>query len=175
MGDLSPHFDLSEFKCGCGKSHDIPINPALIEKLEKLYTLMNAHAVIITSGFRCPEYSRSLPGGYFNDAHTKGIAADIMVVRNANGKPYYDAESVAECAERVGFSGIGIIDGFAVHVDIRDNTNYVNSHWFGDERTGNDNIQTFQRGTVFDGENENAVDITVTINNTEYKGKVKKV
>lgn len=176
MGDLSPHFDLREFKCGCGGSHEITIDAGLIDKLEKLYALMDAHAIIITSGFRCPEYSRSLPGGYFNDAHTKGIAADIMVMRNATGTPYYNSEDVAEAAERVGFTGIGIIDGFAVHVDIRNAINYVNSHWFGDERTGNDNIATFQRGTVFDGENvENGVDVTITINNNTYKGKVKKV
>lgn len=153
MGDLSPHFDKIEFKCKCGNVHDYSIAPELIGKLEKLYNLMDAAAIIITSGYRCPEYSKSV-GGYFNDAHTKGIAADIMVRRKATSTSYYNSEDVAEAAERVGFTGIGFIDGMAVHVDVRNNANFDNDHWFGDERTGNDNITTFQRGTIFDGENK---------------------
>lgn len=153
MGDLSPHFDKIEFKCKCGNAHDYSIAPELLGKLEKLYDLMGAAAICITSGFRCPSWSKSV-GGYLNDAHTKGIAADIQVVRNVNGKPFYNSDDVAEAAERVGFSGIGIIDGTAVHVDVRDDNNYVNNHWFGDERTGNDNVTTFLRGTIFDGENK---------------------
>lgn len=154
MGDLSEHFDKCEFRCKCGKNHEYNIDPELINKLERMHEIMNASAIIITSGFRCPEYSKSI-GGFFNDAHTKGIAADIMVQRKATGTPYYNSNDVAECAERVGFTGIGIIDNFAVHVDIRNDNNYVNSHWFGDERTGNDNITTFQRDTIFDGEIKN--------------------
>lgn len=61
---------------------------------------------------------------------------------------WYSAEDIAEAAERIGFGGIGLMNG-ATHVDIRDLGGYKNSHWFGDERTGNDNIQTFQRGTKF--------------------------
>ena len=162
MGNLSPHFDKIEFTCKCGKLHEYNIAPELIDKLEKLYDLMDANAIIITSGYRCPEYSKSV-GGYFNDAHTKGIATDIMVQRKATSTPYYNSMDVAEAAERVGFSGIGIIDGMAVHVDVRNDNNYVNSHWFGNEITGNDNITTFQRGTIFDGENksENKHKITV--------------
>lgn len=152
MGDLSPHFSKSEFICKCGKCSTPDINPELINKLEQLHKLMNANAIYITSGYRCPSYSKYV-GGYMNDAHTKAIACDIMVVRKANGTPFYDAYTVAEGAERVGFTGIGIIDKHAVHVDIRNTNNYVNGHWFGDETTGNDNIKTFQRGTVFEGEN----------------------
>lgn len=159
-GNLSAHFDKIEFRCKCGKSHDYNIESELINKLEKLYDIMGASAIIVTSGFRCPEYSKSI-GGYFNDAHTKGIAADIIVQRKATNTPYYNSEDVAEAAERVGFTGIGIIDNMAVHVDIRNDNNYVNSHWFGDERTGNDNIETFQRGSVFDGENNTKHKIAV--------------
>ena len=150
MGDLSKHFSAKEFVCKCGIQHDTIINPELIEKLEKLYDLLGATAIYINSGFRCPEYSRSV-GGYKNDAHTKGIAADICC-KSKDGT-YYTAEDIAEAAERVGFTGIGIITDKDVHVDIRTTSNYSNGHWFGDERTGNDNIATFQRGTVFSGEN----------------------
>ena len=135
---LSPHFDSHEFDCPCcGKS---PIDKALVEKLEKLFSEMNAHSIIITSGYRCPSYSPTVKG-YSNDAHTKGIAADIVVYRNPTER--YPSERVAYAAEKVGFSGIGIIDDTAVHVDIRNSGNYINAHWFGDERTGNDYIKSF--------------------------------
>lgn len=149
MGDLSTHFSKREFACKCGKSHDFTIDPELIEKLEKLHALTGASAIYITSGYRCPTWSKSV-GGYFNDAHTKGIAADIVIGGKYN---CMSSDAVAEAAERVGFTGIGIIDSTAVHVDVRNNYNYVNPHWFGDERTGNDNVKTFQTGRKFDGEN----------------------
>lgn len=149
MGDLSTHFSKREFACKCGKSHDFTMDGELIKKLEKLHSLTGATAIYITSGFRCPVWSKSV-GGYFNDAHTKGIAADIVIDGKYNRM---SSDAVAEAAERVGFTGIGIIDSTAVHVDVRNNTNYVNPHWFGDERTGNDNVKTFQTGRKFDGEN----------------------
>lgn len=173
MGDLSQHFSKREFTCKCshGAEHDFKINDGLINKLEKLHDLMNAHEIIITSGYRCPEWSVSVKG-YYNDAHTKGIAADIVVtfcdpdgvVRN------YNSELIAEAAERVGFTGIGIIDNTAVHVDVRSEDNYVNGHWFGDERTGNNDIKTFQKGTKFESRSEKNT-LVITLNNKIiYKG-----
>lgn len=152
MGDLSKHFSKREFTCKCthGAEHNFNIDAELIDKLEKLHNLMNAHEIIITSGFRCSSWSLSV-GGYANDAHTKGIAADIKVsfCDDDGVVRWYNSDFIAEAAERIGFNGIGIIDNTAVHVDVRNDKNYVNSHWFGDERTGNDNIQTFQKGTKF--------------------------
>ena len=143
MGDMTAHFDRSEFtcKCGCGKSD---ISPELVNKLEQIYayfarTPRGCKAIVITSGIRCPTYSPKV-GGYSNDAHTKGIAADI-VVYNADGIRYA-AEQIAAVAEKCGFSGIGLMRD-ACHVDIRNKNNYVNAHWFGDERTGNNNISSF--------------------------------
>lgn len=153
MGDLSKHFSKREFTCKCsqGAAHDFTIDNDLLNKLEKLHDLMNAHEIIITSGYRCPAHSENV-GGYRNDSHTKGIASDIKVsFCDPDGVVrWYTSELVAEGAERVGFTGIGIIDNTAVHVDVRNNGNFVNAHWFGDERTGNDNVSTFQKGTVFE-------------------------
>lgn len=147
MGNLSTHFDSSEFTCkNCGRSKDI--SKLLISRLEEMHSMMNAKAIYITSGYRCPECSIKV-GGYRNDAHTRGIAADIKVQRQDGG--YYSAEDIAEVAERIGFGGIGLMNG-ACHVDTRDSEEYLNSHWFGDERNGNDNIKTFQRGTLFPGQ-----------------------
>ena len=178
MGDISAHFDKREFTCKCGKCYRADIDNELIEKLEKLHDLMNASSIIITSGFRCPEWSKS-QGGFYNDAHTRGIASDIMVYKYFNTP--YTSYDVAEAAERVGFSGIGIIDNYAVHVDVRNNDNYVNPHWFGNEMTGDDNIQTFQRGTEFVSretpeepkqEKEHTIEIIID-GNSIYKGVIK--
>lgn len=173
MGNLSAHFDLSEFKCPCcGKANPSKL---LIERLEKVYTMMNAKSIIITSGYRCPSYSKKV-GGFANDAHTCNIAADIIVNKKSGGT--YSAEDIAEAAERVGFGGIGLMNG-ACHVDNRDCETYVNNHWFGDERDGRNYIKTFQRGTKFEGETPAATDsgvtISLTINGESYTGTVKKV
>ena len=143
MGDMTAHFDRSEFtcKCGCGKSD---ISPDLVNKLEQIYayfarTPTGCKAIVITSGIRCPSYSVKV-GGYSSDAHTKSIAADIVVYK-ADGTRYA-AEQIAAVAEKCGFSGIGLMND-ACHVDIRNKNNYVNAHWFGDERTGNNAIQSF--------------------------------
>ena len=147
MGNLSTHFDKSEFRCKCGCGGENP-SKLLIQMLEALHKRMNAKAIIITSGYRCPNYSVKV-GGYRNDAHTKNIAADICVKKQDGS--YYTARDIAEAAEREGFGGIGIIDDTHTHVDTRGKESYTNSHWFGNESTS-ENYSTFQRGTVFPGE-----------------------
>lgn len=149
MGNLSLHFDKEEFRCQCGCGGENP-SPKLVEMLEKLHDLMGASAIIISSGYRCPSYSVSV-GGYRNDAHTCNIAVDCCV-KKPDGS-YYTSSDIAEAAERVGFEGIGIIDDTYCHLDTRGYDSYVNSHWWGDERTGNDNISSFQRGTIFPSRN----------------------
>jgi hypothetical protein len=118
----------------------------LIDRLEKLHSLMDAKAVYINSGYRC----NNNPWGSPTDAHRKGMAADIRVQKQDGS--FYTAADIAEAAERIGFGGIGIMEPDSCHVDTRDTDPYVNNHWFGNETTGEDYIQTFQRGTVFDGE-----------------------
>lgn len=155
---LSDHFYSGEFVCDCGIEHTI--DSELINKLEKLFTDINADAILITSGYRCPDCSVKV-GGTKTDAHTRGIAADIIVRK---GNTHVKSEDVAEYAEKVGFSGIGIIDAHAVHVDVRNSHNYVNSHWFGDERTGNDNIKTFIRNV-----SRETFSTVITLDSKKYK------
>lgn len=167
MGNLSAHFDLSEFRCQCGCGGENP-SKLLIERLEKLYTLMDAKSIIVPSGYRCPDYSPTV-GGYRNDAHTCNIAADIIVNKKDGGT--YSAEDIAEAAERIGFGGIGLMNG-SCHLDNRDCEPYVNNHWFGDERDGRNNIKSFQRGTVFPGEEPSKPQkkVTIMIDDHQYSG-----
>ena len=137
--NISEHFALEEFacKCGCGSSN---VDSELIAKLEQLFKAMNAKFIFISSGVRCPEHSVNV-GGTRTDAHTRGLAADICVMKQDGN--YYTSETIAREAEKVGFNGIGIIDNQFCHVDVRTTENFVNGHWFGDERTGENYIQTF--------------------------------
>ena len=47
---ITEHFNISEFKCKCGKNHDTILNPDLPKKLEKLHTALNCSAIVINSG-----------------------------------------------------------------------------------------------------------------------------
>lgn len=144
---ITKHFNTSEYECKC--CGNIKLDKRLFDMLEKL-RVKAGKPIIITSGYRCPKHSVNV-GGYANDAHTVGIAADITI----DG---YTPWEVAAMAEEIGFTGIGVMSG-ATHVDIRNSDNYSNSHWFGDERTG-ENVATFIKDKC---------ETTVTINNKKYK------
>lgn len=144
MSKMTEHFDSTEFecKCGCGGNK---IDERLVNLLESLFKLMDAKVIIVTSGYRCPTHSVRV-GGSIDDAHTIGYAADIKVQKQDGS--WYTAEDIAEAAERIGFGGIGLMNG-ACHVDIRHLGGYKNMFWHGDERNGVDFINSFQRGTKF--------------------------
>ena len=127
---ITEHFDTSEFRCNCGKEG---INTELVERLERLFAAIGADKILISSGYRCPDCSVAV-GGYRNDTHTLGGAADLVVYKD--GKPM-SSFAVAAIAEDLGlFNGIGIIDDNYVHLDIRGIIPYSNSKWFGNEVSG---------------------------------------
>lgn len=157
---LSEHFDSAEFNCKCSKGCTASPDSELIQRLEKLFSILNARDIIITSGYRCPQHSIDV-GGTLNDAHTRNIAADI-IAHEQNGTQF-KSEVIAAAAEKAGFTGIGIITDYAVHVDVRNKKNYVNDHWFGDERTGNNYIKTFINA-------KKQIRITAMIDDHSYSG-----
>lgn len=127
---ITEHFDTSEFRCNCGKEG---INTELVERLERLFAAIGADKILISSGYRCPDCSVAV-GGYRNDMHTKGGAADLVVYKD--GKPM-NSFAVAAIAEDLGlFNGIAVIDDNYVHLDIRGIIPYSNSKWFGNEVSG---------------------------------------
>ena len=143
---LTTHFNASEFRCKCGRCADTLPDEKLVNYLEKVYEYLNETAdgvacIIITSGMRCPSHSAAV-GGSPDDAHTRGIAADFYAVKG-DGETRWSSYALAAVCELIGFTGIGIIDNTAVHADVRTSANYKNSHWFGNEMTGNDNIMSF--------------------------------
>lgn len=131
---LSAHFNAQEFKCQCGKSHDILIDSGLIDKLERLYTALNCSKIIVTSGYRCPEHDKAV-GGTSSGQHTKGTAADVCCY-GQDGQPI-SSKTVCCKAQDLGFGGIANITSSYqyTHLDVR--TGY---RWLGDETKGNGTV-----------------------------------
>lgn len=111
MGDLSPHFNRSEFACHDGT----PGNPTpeLVAALERLRSAVSTRhggnaPLRIVSGYRTPSYNAKI-GGAKNSQHLANRAADIPA----------GYATVAE-AEAAGFTGIGYDAlGRVIHVDVR--------------------------------------------------------
>ncbi len=128
---LSPHFNVQEFRCKCGKEHEILLSMELVDKLEKLYSALNCSKIIVTSGYRCTAHDKNL-GGNGSRQHTKGTAADICCY-GQDGQPISN-KIVCCTAQDIGFGGIANIDTSYqyTHVDVR-----TGSKWYGDETKDN--------------------------------------
>lgn len=131
---LSPHFNVKEFRCQCGKTHETLIASELVDKLEQLYTALNCSKIIVTSGYRCPEHDKAV-GGTSSGQHTKGTAADVCCY-GQDGQ-LISSKTVCCKAQDLGFGGIAniTISYQYTHLDVR--TRY---RWLGDETKGNGTV-----------------------------------
>ena len=131
---LSPHFNVQEFRCKCGQSHDTLISDELIANLEKLYAALNCSKIIVTSGYRCDQHDKNV-GGTGTGQHTLGKAADICCY-GQDGQPI-SSKIVCQKAQDIGFRGIANITAAYIytHVDVRSG-----SKWYGDEVHGNSTV-----------------------------------
>lgn len=137
---LSPHFQVKEFKCPT--ANEIKIDNRLIYILERLFKDLKCSKMIITSGYRTPNYSVSV-GGTSTDRHTLGQAADIKCYDAAGS--IIPAKTVCiKLTEYGDVFGVGYISAQATHVDTRDRT-FI---WYGDETK---NISLIREGyTTFE-------------------------
>ena len=120
---LSKNFKVSEFACkGNGCCSTVLIDEKLVTYLQKIRDHFGK-TVTITSAYRCATHN-SRVGGASGSRHTKGHAADIVVVGVTPAE-------VAKYAESIGILGIGLYetakDGHFVHIDTRD----YKSFWYG--------------------------------------------
>lgn len=105
MGDLSPHFNRSEFDCHDGTpAHP---EPSLVAALERLRHICGDRPLRILSGYRSPAYNAKV-GGAPHSQHLYNRAADIP-----------SGYASVRQAEQAGFTGIGNAGAWAVHVDVR--------------------------------------------------------
>jgi len=110
MGDISEHFNRSEFACKCGCGFDT-IDTETLKVLEEIRAHFNS-PVKITSGCRCAAYNKKV-GGKKHSQHLRGRAADIQV----NG---FSSDAVKLYAEFIMHrrGGIGRYNTFT-HIDTR--------------------------------------------------------
>jgi len=132
---LSKHFNVQEFRCKCGKQHDIVINTRLVAGLEKLFETFDCSKIIVNSGYRDPNYDKRLNG--FAGKHSVGDAADVVL---------YDKNMEVISTKRVScaaqdlpeyFGGIANINKIytAIHLDVRQG-----HRWLGNEVISNSTV-----------------------------------
>lgn len=122
---ISPHFQVKEFACKDGNNYVI-VSPSLINRLEMLFTALNAKAINITSGYRTDTYSKKIGGKGADDNHALGCAIDFWVKRQDGSR--YDSETIKNKLVELGHTGgIGIINNTCVHIDtgIRKRNPYI--------------------------------------------------
>lgn len=170
---LTRHFNVSEFRCKCGKNHDTVIDGRLTDSLEKLFEALGCSKIIVNSGYRCPDHDRNV-GGNGSGPHTKGIAADIVCYDGAGRK--LDSRKVCCAAQDIGFGGIANIDGSytAAHVDVR-----TENFWKGDEVKGTtfsvtSDFYTYYGLTVTDVYGRDEKEVTLVIDGVTYTGTLRK-
>lgn len=172
---LTEHFNVSEFRCKCGGTHDTKLDETLVEKLEKLHTALNCSQIVVNSGYRCPTHSVNV-GGSATDYHTKGYASDIVCYDKNNNK--ISSKIVSCVAQDLGFGGIANIDGTytATHVDTR-----PDNFWKGDEvvttaYSVTDDFYKYYgltKSDVYPTSNaKKSLNITVTVDGTTYSGTI---
>ncbi len=98
MGMITDHFSENEMKCkGSG---DCKMVPEFMEALEKIRMELNK-PMIVSSGYRCPEYNDKVSGSGLTGPHTTGRAVDVVC---SGG----DALKIMELAIKHGMTGIGV-------------------------------------------------------------------
>ena len=124
---LTEHFNVSEFRCKCGGTHDTKLDTAMVEKLEQLFKALDCSKIIVNSGYRCSTHDKNVGGNGYGQ-HVNGTAADI-VCYDQNGNRI-SSKLVSCAAQDIGFGGIANIDSTytATHVDVRSSLK-----WFGNE------------------------------------------
>lgn len=105
VGDLSAHFSAHEF-VDHESGHQLGPPDELVQVLEKIRALRPGPLQII-SGHRCCAHNAAV-GGASQSRHIHGDAADIPPGRATPNEAF-------EC----GAVGVGVADGWAVHVDVR--------------------------------------------------------
>ena len=95
---LTPHFKIDEMKCrGTGICEMDQVFMELLEQIRKEY----GKPMIVTSGFRHPDYNEIISTTGRTGPHTFGQACDILVSGN-------DAMVLQMIAKEMGMTGIGL-------------------------------------------------------------------
>lgn len=128
---ISTHFNTSEFKCKCGKNHEILIDSDLISLLEKVIIRLNAKYCINYSGYRCSVHDKNV-GGSGKGSHTQGKGIDCYFI-GQDGKRI-PSQKVCLALEDMGHKkGIGYRCGGGLNESGQTHIDVANRKWYGDE------------------------------------------
>ena len=117
----APYFRELEFDCKhCGKNEMQP------EFMDALYALRKnfGRSMVISSGYRCPEYNARVSSTGNNGPHTTGLAADILV----KGTEARLLLELASAFPRIGVSQKGAHESRFIHLDMLDKPAWVWSY-----------------------------------------------
>lgn len=121
---VSPHFKLREFQSRDG-ADKVLISEELLAKLEEARAY-GGFTITVNSGYRSAAHNKKV-GGATNSNHTKGLAADVVFMKN--GK-VVSAKLICCLCQTLGINGVAYISDKAVHLDVASRT------YRGDERNG---------------------------------------
>ena len=113
MGDVSWHFNRSEFACSCGCGFEAA-DVRLLEILEAIRTEFGHNPVKIHCACRCLKKNRSI-GSKDTSQHVKGMAVDFHIDGITPHAIYKYAD---EFLRETG--GVGLYE-WGVHIDVRRN------------------------------------------------------
>lgn len=141
---LTEHFGVWEWKCKCGKNHEIKIDDRLPMVLEKLRTKLEASAGNIYSGYRCIEHDKKVGGSGSTNRSHGGYAVDMYFL-DKNGKRIPSSVVAIALEDMAHQYGIGYRCGKSsnasgnIHIDVK------NRKWYGDEsKNNNQSISSFK-------------------------------
>lgn len=176
---LTKNFNVSEFRCKCGKTHNIKISTELVNQLQKMADYIGVDSVIISSGHRCAEYDRKV-GGSSSGPHVDGYAADCKFMKN--GK-FINTKYLSCIAQDLGFNGIANItsDYQWIHLDMKGRiykgNEIINYHtltnnfysYYGLTKNDILNMVSLKNSTNNSNNNKSSTSNTSKINNKDKK------
>lgn len=129
---ISTHFHSTEFMCPHCKT--IHIDEQLVNKIEHIFSKLNASKCIVSSGYRCSAYDIRENG--FAGYHSKGLAADCIFY-DKNGKIIPSKIVICVAYDLGELRGIAKINNNYTHLD-----NRSSGYYKGDETVSNNSCWT---------------------------------
>ncbi len=129
---ITKHINAQELKCKGVEKHNITVNEDLLNKIEKLMTILKAEHIYISSANRCKAHDVRVGGSGWG-MHTTGKALDFKLTK---GGKAIDTRAIAAVAQELGFTGIGRIkceNNDYIHCDVGTLAEHGGCKWLGDE------------------------------------------
>lgn len=128
---LGKYFNSNEFRCKCGKKHDLYIDSELVPFLENLMSKIGSNYAYIYSGYRCPQHEKEVGGNGGKDYSHSGYAVDIDFYTEKKGRRFTSKEIALACEDLGWNYGVGYRCGGntkRTHIDSK------HRKWYGDEK-----------------------------------------